>query len=193
MLDSLIRTSLHHRVLVLILAAVLLGLGGARFLNSPVDIFPDLNQPTVTVLAESPGLAPEEVETLVTLPLESALGGAPGVMRTRSSSGDGLAIVRVDFDWDTDLYRDRQVVQERLQLARSSLPQSVIPEIAPIASITGEILDIGLTSTDPSVSLMDLQTTAEWLVRRRCRPPWPCTSPARCRRWRSCRSPVGPT
>ncbi|MBD3237850.1 MAG: CusA/CzcA family heavy metal efflux RND transporter [Candidatus Eisenbacteria bacterium] len=166
MLDGLIRFSLNNRLLVLVTAAVLLAVGAAQLGRLPVDIFPDLNQPVVTVLAEAHGLAPEEVETLVTLPLESALGGMPGVSRIRSTSGDGLAIVRVDFDWDTDLYLDRQLVQERLQLAQSDLPAGVVPEMAPIASITGEILDIGLTSPDGSLSPMELHTLAEWSIRR---------------------------
>jgi len=166
MLDFLIRSSLRHRLLVLSLAGVLFWLGAVQLVQRPVDIFPDLNQPTVTVLAEAHGLAPEEVETLVTLPLESALGGIQGLIRLRSTSGDGIAIVRLEFEWDTDIYLNRQIVQERLQLARADLPAEVIPEMAPISSITGEILNIGLSSPDNSLSAMELQTLAEWVVRR---------------------------
>ena len=166
MLDFLIRSSLRHRLLVLSLAGVMLWLGATKLVQRPVDIFPDLNQPTVTVLAEAHGLAPEEVETLVTLPLESALGGIQGLLRLRSTSGDGIAIVRLEFDWDTDIYLNRQIVQERLQLARADLPADVIPEMAPISSITGEILNLGLNSPDGSLSSMELQTLAEWVVRR---------------------------
>jgi len=167
MLDRLIRLSLEHRMLVLVAAAALLVYGAIELGRRPVDIFPDLSQPTVTVLAEAPGLAPDEMEILVTIPLESALGGAPGVEHIRSTSGDGLSIVRADFGWRTDIFRDRQVVQERLQLAREDLPDGVVPEMAPVSSLLGEVLDLGLTSPDGSVSPMELQTLAEWVVRRR--------------------------
>jgi HME family heavy-metal exporter len=167
MLDKLIRICLEYRLVVLVLAGTLLVFGAAELAQRPVDIFPDLNQPTVTVLAEAPGYAPEEVETLVTLPLESALVGAPGVEKIRSISQDGLTIVRADFGWKTDIYRDRQLVQERLQLASENLPEGVVPEMAPISSLTGQIMDLGLISPDDSVSQMDLQTLAEWTIRRR--------------------------
>ncbi len=167
MLDRLIRASLQHRLLVLVLAAVLFGLGTWQLTQRPVDIFPDLNQPMVTVLADIHGLAPDEVETLVTLPLESSLGGMPGVAKLRSSSGDGLSMVRVEFDWDTDIYLARQMVQERLQLARDDLPAGVVPEMAPISSITGEILNLALVSEEQSASPMELNTQANWVVRRR--------------------------
>lgn len=166
MLDFLIRFSLSNRILVLSLAMILFVLGTLQLSRLPVDIFPDLNQPNVTVLADAHGLAPEEIETLVTLPLESALGGMPGVEGIRSISNDGLAIVRVSFAWDTDLYRDRQLVQERLQMARNDLPAGVVPEMAPIGSITGEILDLTLMSTNPEISPMELTTIADWTIRR---------------------------
>jgi len=167
MLERLIRASLDHRLAVLLVAGLLLAFGTAELARRPVDIFPDLNQPIVTVMADVHGLAPEEVETLITLPIESALAGAPGVERIRSISQEGLAIVRADFGWGTDLYRDRQLVQERLQLAREDLPPGVEMEMAPISSITGQIMDLGLESPDKSVSLMKLRTLADWVVRRR--------------------------
>ncbi len=170
MLDGLIRASLQNRTPVLVAAAFLLVYGGWKLVDRPVDIFPDLTQPTVTVMADAHGMVPAEVESLVTVPLESALGGTPGVERIRSTSSDGLTLVRLDFGYDTDLYVDRQMVQERLQLARSDLPEGTVPEMAPISSLTGEILDVGLTrSADVSeedVSLMEIHTLAEWVVRR---------------------------
>ncbi len=167
MLDRLIRFSLANRLPVLIVTTGLLFFGLFELKNRPVDIFPNLNQPIVTVMAESPGLAPQEIETLVTLPIESALAGAPGVEKIRSISSDGLAIVRADFSWNTELLVDRQIVQERLQLAREDLPQNTSIEIAPISSITGEILDLGLVSTDGKMPLMELRSLAEWEIRKR--------------------------
>lgn len=167
MLDKLISASLRNRALVLGIAAALLVAGGYELIRRPLDIFPDLNQPIVTVLAEAPGLAPEEVETLVAIPLESVLSGVPGLTKVRTSSTDGLAIVRLEFGWDTDLYRDRQLVSERLALADDDLPAGVVPEMAPIGSITGNIVDVGLVAKSDDVTQMELHTLAEWVVRRR--------------------------
>ena len=172
LLDRVIRVSLERRGVVLG-AALLLFAGGAYMSDQlPVDVFPDLNRPVVTVLAEAHGLAASEVETLVTIPLESAVLGAPGVTGVRSSSKRGIAMLRVEFDWGADIYRCRQTISERIGAARQQLPEDTGPALGPISSIMGEILLIGLTATktDPDVqgaSLRDLRTFADWKLRRR--------------------------
>jgi CzcA family heavy metal efflux pump len=163
---SLIRWSLHRRLLVLAAVALLLGYGVHRALQMPVDVFPDLTAPTVTVLAEAHGFAPTEMEALVVLPIETALNGASGVRRIRSSSVIGSAIVWVEFDWGTDIYRARQIVAEKLQIAAASLPPEVpSPVLAPVASIMGEIMYLALRSERHD--LMTLKSAADWNLRRR--------------------------
>ncbi len=163
MLDRIIRGSLRHRWAVLVAASVLLIAGGALTADLPVDIFPDLTAPTVTVITEAQGLAPEEIELLVTFPVESALNGASGVRRIRSVSGPGIAVVWVEFEWGEDIYLARQVVAERLQTV--ALPSGVErPTLGPISSIMGEITFIAFTSED--VAPMELRRLAETVVRR---------------------------
>jgi CzcA family heavy metal efflux pump len=166
MIDRIIEGSIRHRLLVLVVAVLLLVLGTYEALRMPVDVFPDLTAPSVTVISEAHGMAPEEVEALVTFPIETALNGAPGVRRLRSATAVGIAVIWVEFEWGTDIYQARQVVAEKLQLAQGSLPPELErPVLAPISSIMGEIMFIALTSEKHSP--LDLKTTADWVVRRR--------------------------
>lgn len=166
MIDALIRWSLHNKLIVLTLAAILLAWGGWQAARLPVDVLPDLTAPTVTILVEGHGIAPEEMESLVTFPIEASLNGAAGVRRVRSVTAVGAAIVWVEFDWGEDIYRARQTVNEKLSLVAGSLPETVEPPVlAPVSSIMGEILFLALESDRHP--MLDLRTTADTIIRRR--------------------------
>lgn len=165
MLNHLIRFSLRNRALVIATALLVLLLGLRTATELPVEVLPDMTKPTVTILTEAPGLAPEEVESLVTRPLENSLLGVGGLDRLRSSSDVGLSLVFVEFDWGTDIYHARQLVQERLNSA--NLPDNARPGMTPVSSLMGEILLVGLRSKDGKIAPMDLRTFAEWTLARR--------------------------
>ena len=172
MLNKLIRFSLHHRPIVLMASLLLLVFGWQTVVNLPVEVLPDMTKPTVTILTECPGLAPEEVETLVTQPLESAVQGVGGLDRLRSNSDVGLSLVFAEFGWGMDIYRARQLVQERVQSVLGTLPEGVTPGMTPVSSLMGEILLVGLRCTkkpdEPGhIAPMDLRTLADWTIRRR--------------------------
>mgnify|MGYP001113997311 FL=1 len=166
MLNKIISYSLHNRLLILFAAILLFFTGSYTAMKMEVDVFPDLNAPTVVIMTEAPGMAPEEVERLVTFPVETAVNGATDVRRVRSSSTTGFSVVWVEFNWGTDIYRARQITSEKLAVMSESLPANVgTPTLGPQSSILGEVMILGITSD--STSLQDLRTLADWVIRPR--------------------------
>ena len=163
MFRTIVNFSLNNRLLVLAVAIVVIAYGLVSLQKLPVDVFPDLNKPTVTINIEAGGLAPEEVEQLVVFPIETAMNGIPGVTRVRSISGIGLGLIFVEFDWGSDIYLNRQLVTERLNGVEQQIPEFVEPVIGPISSIMGEILLVAMTSE--AMSPMELRELADWTVR----------------------------
>jgi HME family heavy-metal exporter len=167
MLKNLIRFSIDHASLVLVLAGVLLGVAAYRLPRTPVDVFPELNAPTVVIMAEASGLAADEVEQYVTFPIEAAVNGIPGLRRVRTSSAIGLSIAFVEFEWGEDIFLARQMVSERLDTVREELPPGTHAEMTPITSITGEIMLLAVSSPDGSVDDLNLRAYAEFDLRNR--------------------------
>ena len=167
MFNLIVDWSVKQRLFVLAASLLIVFYGGLTARQMTVDIFPDLNKPTVTLLTEAGGMAPEEVEQLVTFPVETAMNGMPGVTRVRSVSGIGLSLVFVEFDWGTEIYRNRQQVAERLSLVKEQLPEGIAPQMGPIASIMGEIMLIALPVDPARVSPMQVREYADWVLRPR--------------------------
>ncbi|MER2265833.1 efflux RND transporter permease subunit [Methylobacterium oxalidis] len=165
MFTFLVSKSLQNRMLVLAISGVLILFGAFTVTKLPVDVFPDLNRPTVTIMTEAEGLAPQEVEQLVTFPVETQMNGLPGVSRVRSVSGVGLSVIYVEFDWGTDIYRNRQQVSERLAMVRPQLPANVMPMIGPVSSIMGQIVMVAVTGD--TISPMQLREIADFTIRPR--------------------------
>jgi len=166
MFNWIVQTSLRNRLFVLAIAALLMAYGSLTAWRTPVDVFPDLNKPLVTVLTEAGGMAPEEVEQLITFPIETALNGMPGITRVRSTSGVGLSIVYAEFDWGTDIYRNRQQVAERLAQLRGQLPGDITPVMGPVSSIMGEVMLIALPLSSQA-SPMQAREYADFVLRPR--------------------------
>ena len=165
LLNAIIRQALNNRMIVVGVAALTMTWGAVTLTKLPIDVFPDITKPTVTIMIEAHGMAPEEVETRVTLAVESFLSGLPGLERLRSQSGIGLSAIHLEFAWGSDIYRNRQLVQERLNLSKERLPRDITPVMGPIGSLMGQIQQIAVTSENGEVDPMELRSIAEWTLR----------------------------
>ena len=165
MFKWLLDNSLGNRLLVIIASLVLMAYGAFTLTRTPVDVFPDLNKPTVTIMTESGGMAAEEVEQLITFPLETTMNGLPGVESVRSISSAGLSFIYVTFDWSTEIFRARQMVSERLSAMEEGLPEDVIPRMGPISSVMGEIMQIAIPIDTAKISPMQVREYADWVLR----------------------------
>lgn len=163
MLNKIILWAIHHRYTTIVISLLLAVAGVWSLATMKVDVLPDVNKPTVAVFTEGEGLAPEEIERLILQPIEAAVAGAPGVERVRGTASFGLAIVQAEFEWGSDVYRNRQIIQERL--AQLSLPEGTRPVLGPVASVMGEVMWAGLTTNDPKITGMDMRTLADWTIR----------------------------
>src|SRR5690606_35094659 len=167
MFKWLLENSLGNRLLVIIGSAVLMAYGAFTLSRMPVDVFPDLNKPTVTIMTEAGGMASEEVEQLITFPLETAMNGLPGVESIRSTSSSGLSFIYVTFDWSTEIFRARQMVSERLSAMEEGLPEDVIPRMGPSSSVMGELMQIALPIDTAKISPMQRRLYADCGLRPR--------------------------
>ena len=167
MFSWIVNSSLRNRLMVIVFALMLLVYGGFTAWQMPVDVFPDLNKPTVTIMTEAGGMAPEEVEQLVSFPLETSLNGMPGVTRVRSVSGVGLSIVYAEFEWGSDIYRNRQLVSERLSEVREQLPTGISPTMGPISSVMGEIMLIAFPANTAKATPMQTREYVDFVLRPR--------------------------
>ena len=161
MFTWLLNFSLKNRLIVILIGLIIMAYGAFALQSMPVDVFPDLNKPTVTVMTEAGGMASEEVEQLITFPLETVMNGLPGVESVRSISSAGLSFIYITFNWSTDIYRARQMVSERLSTMENTLPDRVVPRMGPISSIMGEIMQIAIPIDEAKISPMQVREYAE--------------------------------
>jgi len=167
MFTWLLDFSLKNRMIVILLSAISMVYGAYTLSKMPVDVFPDLNKPTVTIMTEAGGMASEEVEQLITFPLETAMNGLPGVEAIRSVSSAGLSFIYVTFDWSVDIYRARQMVSERLSSMDEAIPDGIVSRMGPISSIMGEIMQIAIPIDEAKISSMQVREYADWVLRPR--------------------------